>query len=134
MIDELLSLIGRTTEPNLPDVNAISDDDLERMLAKAFRAGDNGRAERIKTIKQLRGQYGSPLDGQLLGPAAENSARAQTNSGRSIGQFANDSVAAYRSLNDALLTSPQRWFIEAADCGTHLRGLGLLGNPALANI
>lgn len=61
MIDDLLGLIGLSQKPNLPPVNAISDDDLERMWFAAMQRGDKERASRVRTVQAMRRPPAEPL-------------------------------------------------------------------------
>lgn len=63
-------LIGQRTESSLPlvspmtearpPVDALSDDDLERMKFAALQSDDLAKAQRIDEIRRLRRQFGLP--------------------------------------------------------------------------
>ena len=62
-IDQLLGLIGRAREPNIPTEipGRLSDADLSRIQFAALQAGDRAKAERVAEVNRRRKQFGDGL-------------------------------------------------------------------------
>jgi hypothetical protein len=104
MIDSILGLIGRTLPPDLPEVDALDDAELERLAFEAMQNRDLEKVARIRRIRELRAAEnpGAQIHTQVadLMPTNPRSSDIRT--------FGRRAVGAYQDLNDALLTRPQR--------------------------
>jgi hypothetical protein len=98
MIDDILGLIGLSRKPNLSPIDALTDDDLERMHFSAMQSGDNERASRILVIKKMRQQQ-EPL----LTEAMRSSNQQQPPRPQSFGGQLNP----MNRINDALTGQQQ---------------------------
>lgn len=102
MFRELLSLLYGPDE-STPVPGRISDEDLERMKFASMQAGDTGRADRIRTVQQMRAsELGIPIEEPTL---AEAMAEHNRNSGRK--QNIGGKFNPFNAVNTALTNRPQ---------------------------